>query len=104
MAGFMSAEQPRGIYALGAGGDVKMVAGNLGRLDGLYQMDDGTLLVTDWNSGSLARWSARAGMEPLARGFKGPADFAVVPESGGGLLVVVPDLVQSQLRLVRLAR
>lgn len=103
MAGFMSAEQPRGVYTLSAGGDIKTVAGNLGRLDGVYQMDDGSLLVTEWNSASLARWTATAGMEPLAKGFKGPADFCVVPERGG-FLVVVPDLVQSQLRLVRLAR
>jgi preprotein translocase subunit SecF len=30
--------------------------------------------------------------------------FCVVPEAGGGMLVVVPDLVLSELRLVRLAR
>lgn len=102
MVGFMSPEQSRGIYSVSAGGEVKTVAPGLGRLDGLYQMDDGTLLITDWNSGSLLRWSAR-GTETLAKGFKGPADFCVVPEAGG-LLVVVPDLVQSELRLVRLAR
>jgi hypothetical protein len=51
---------------------------------------------------------SRAGGEAAAfaleppRGFKGPADFCVVPEPGG-LLVVVPDLVQSELRFVRLA-
>ena len=65
-------------------------------------MDDGTLLVTDWNSGSLFRWSAK-GIETLAKGFKGPADFCVVPEADG-LLVIVPDLLQSELRIVRLAR
>ncbi|HSL49021.1 MAG TPA: hypothetical protein VK878_08125 [Candidatus Deferrimicrobiaceae bacterium] len=102
VVGFMSPEQSRGIYSVSAGGDVKTLAPALGRLDGLYQMDDGTLLITDWNSGSLLRWSAR-GTETLAKGFKGPADFCVVPEAGG-LLVVVPDLVQSELRLVRLAR
>jgi sugar lactone lactonase YvrE len=102
VVGFMSPEQSRGIYSVSAGGDVKTLAPALGRLDGLYQMDDGTLLITDWNSGSLLRWSAK-GTETLAKGFKGPADFCVVPEAGG-LLVVVPDLVQSELRLVRLAR
>ena len=66
-------------------------------------MDDGTLLVTDWNSGTLFRWSEKTGMQTLASGFKGPADFCVVPESGG-LLVVVPDLVKGELRLVRLAK
>ena len=102
MVGFMSAEQPHGIYSISAGGEITTLAKDLGRLDGLYQMDDGTLLITDWNSGSLLRWSAK-GTETLAKGFKGPADFCVVPEASG-LLVVVPDLVQSELRLVRLAR
>jgi sugar lactone lactonase YvrE len=103
MVGFMSPEQARGIYSVSTGGEIKTLAADLGRLDGLYQMDDGTLLITDWNSGSLLRWSAK-GTETLAKGFKGPADFCVVPEAGGLLLVVVPDLVQGELRLVRLAR
>ena len=102
MVGFSSPEQPRGIYSLGAGDEVKTLATGIGRLDGLYQMDDGTLLITDWASGSLIRWSAK-GTETLAKGFKGPADFCVVPESGG-FLVGVPDLVQGELRMVRLAR
>ena len=102
MVGFMSAEQPRGIYSLSAGGEIKTLAKDLGRLDGLYQMDDGTLLITEWNSGSLLRWSAK-GTETLAKGFKGPADFCVIPEANG-FLVIVPDLVQSELRMVRLAR
>lgn len=102
MVGFMSAQESRGIYSLSAGGEIKTLAKDVGRLDGLYQMDDGTLLFTDWNSGSLLRWSAK-GTETLAKGFKGPADFCVVPEANG-LLVVVPDLVQSELRLVRRAR
>ena len=102
MVGFMSAEQARGIYALTASGEIKAISKDIGRLDGLYEMDDRTLLATDWNSGSLFRWSPK-GMQTLATGFKGPADFCVVPE-GGGLLVVVPDLVKGELRLVRLAK
>jgi sugar lactone lactonase YvrE len=102
MVGFMSAEQPRGIYSVDAGGEVKTLAKDIGRLDGIYQMDDGTLLVTEWNSGSLAHWSAK-GIQTLAKGFKGPADFCVIPEASG-FLVIVPDLVQSELRIVRLAR
>jgi hypothetical protein len=39
----------------------------------------------------------------LATGFKGPADFCVVPEAQG-LMVVVPDLVKSEVRMIRLAR
>lgn len=41
-------------------------------------------------------------MEPLAKGFRGQADFCVVRD-GQGLMVVVPDLVKSELRMVRLA-
>jgi len=102
MVGFMSAEQQRGIYSMSAGGEIKTLAAAVGRLDGLYEMDDGTLLITEWNSGALLRWSVK-GTETLAKSFKGPADFCVVPEANG-FLVVVPDLVQSELRLVRLAK
>jgi len=102
MVGFMSAEQSRGIYSLGASGEIKALSKDLGRLDGLYEMDDGTLLVTDWNSGSLFSWTPKTGMKTLASGFKGPADFCVVPEAKG-YLVVVPDLVKGELRMVRLA-
>jgi len=102
MVGFQSAEQPRGIYSLGAGGELKALSKDLGRLDGLYEMSDGTLLATDWNSGSLFSWTPKTGMKTLASGFKGPADFCVVPEAKG-YLVVVPDLVKSELRMIRLA-
>jgi hypothetical protein len=103
MAGFMSPEQARGIYSLGANGEIKELAKDIGRLDGLYQLNDGTILATDWNSGSLFRWSPKTGMETLASGFKGPADFCVVPESKG-YMVVVPDLVKGELRMVRLTK
>jgi hypothetical protein len=65
-------------------------------------MNDRSLLLTDWNTGSLMRWTPK-GVETLASGFKGPADFCVVPETDG-LLVVVPDLVKSELRMVRLGK
>jgi len=103
MAGFKSEKEDRAIYTLTAKGEVKALTKDIGRLDGLYQMNDGTILATDWNSGSLFSWSEKSGMETLATGFKGPADFCVVPE-GKGYLVVVPDLVKSELRMIRLAR
>ena len=102
MVGFMP-EQDRGIYALSAGGEVKPLSKDLGRLDGVYQMSDATLLVTDWKSGSLLRWSPTGEVQTLARDFKGPADFCVMPEGSGRVLVVVPDLVKSELRLIHLA-
>jgi hypothetical protein len=101
VVGFMSAQQPRGLYSVGADGAVKTLASNLGRLDGVYPMPDGSVLLTDWNTGSLSRWSAGTGMQTLASGFKGPADFAVVP-GDDGVTVVVPDLVKSELRILRL--
>jgi len=102
IVGFRSPEQARGIYSLKADGEIKALSKDIGRLDGVYQLRDGSLLVTDWNSGSLSRWSPKAGMQALAKGFKGPADFCVIPDAKG-LTVVVPDLVQSELRFVRLA-
>jgi sugar lactone lactonase YvrE len=103
MVGFSAPETPRGVYALAGGGEVKTLAKEVGRLDGLYQMGDGSLLITDWKTGSLIRWSEKTGVETLVKGFKGPADFGIVPERDG-LLVVVPDLVASELRFVKLAR
>ena len=103
MVGFMSAEEPRGIYRMEPGGEPQALAEDLGRLDGVYQMEDGSLLVTDWDAGALGAWDENMGFQELATGFQGPADFAVVPNAEG-LLVVVPDLVQSELRLIQLGR
>lgn len=101
--GFLSPKQARGIYSVGKSGEIKTLAKEIGRLDGVYQMRDGSLLVTDWDSGSLSHWTPKTGMQALAKGFKGPADFCVIPDDKG-LTVVVPDLVQSQLRIIRLAQ
>jgi hypothetical protein len=101
--GSLSPKQARGIYSVSKSGDIKTLAKEIGRLDGLYQMRDGSLLVTDWDSGSLFHWTPKTGMQVLAKGFKGPADFCVIPDDKG-LTVIVPDLVQSQLRIIRLAR
>jgi hypothetical protein len=103
VVGFMSPDKPRGIYTVGADGAVTPLSKDLGRLDGLSQMDDGTILATDWNTGSLFSWSEKSGMQTVASGFKGPADFCVVPEPSG-LLVVAPGLLKGELRLIRLAR
>ncbi|MGH8680055.1 MAG: hypothetical protein ACREVS_16280 [Burkholderiales bacterium] len=101
MVGFLAPDKPRGIFALGVSGQVKDLSGPIGRLDGIYELPGGRLLATDWTSGSLFSWSEKGGMQKLSTGFKGPADFCVFPQ-GGGLTVVVPDLVQSQLRFVHL--
>jgi hypothetical protein len=101
--GFKSDKEARGIFSISADGVVKAVSKPIGRLDGVYQLRSGTLLVTDWNSGSLFAWTGKSDMKTLASGFKGPADFAVVPNDKG-TLVVVPDLVASELRLVQLGK
>ncbi|MFZ2651703.1 MAG: hypothetical protein WA210_16520 [Burkholderiaceae bacterium] len=104
MVGFLAADKPRSIFALGVSGQIKDLSGPIGRLDGIYELADGTLLATDWNSGSLFSWTEKTGMVKLATGFKGPADFCVIPQGGGRMTVVVPDLVQSQLRFIHLER
>ena len=92
----------RGHHDLGEGGPLQAVAVPMGRLDGCYELKDGSLLITEWNNGSLTHWSEKTGRNDLARGFKGPADFAVVPGEGGSLTVVVPDLVQRHLRFIHI--
>lgn len=101
MAGSKSDKEKRGIYSMKPGQDPKPLSKEIGRLDGLYEMKDGTLLVTDWDSGSVFTWSEKSGMTPVASGFKGPADLCVFPHDGG-LMVVVPDLVKSELRMIQL--
>jgi len=101
--GFASADQPRGIYQIGKDGKPVVMSDPIGRLDGVAELKDGTLLVTDWNSGSLFQWSKKTGMHKLTEGFKGPADFCAI-ESRKGVTVYVPDLVESKVRIVRLTK
>jgi hypothetical protein len=103
MNGFLSKDKPRGIYDMAPGKDPKEISKDIGRLDGLYLMKNGDLLVTDWDSGSLFQWNKKMGMKKLATGFKGPADIAVVPNKKG-YLVAVPDLVKGEIRLVQLGK
>jgi hypothetical protein len=104
VAGFVAPDKPRAIYLVGADGKPVAVTDPIGRLDGLYEMKDGSLLATNWDSGSLFHWSKAGGVQKLAEGFKGPADFTVIPGAKGTMTVVVPDLVQSQLRFIRLGK
>jgi hypothetical protein len=103
MVGFKSKDEPRGIYSMMPGKDPVELSDKIGQLDGLYQMADGDILATDWVTGSLFQWNKKMGMKQLAIGFKGPADFCVVPNKKG-LLVVVPDLVKGELRFVQLGK
>ena len=103
IAGYQAGRK-RGIYSSDGAGNFKTLAKDLGELDGIARLADGSFLITDWKTKSLSHWSPQGGMKILASGFKGPADFCVVPEDGGKLLVAVPDLVKSELRLIRLAK
>lgn len=104
MGGFLAADKPKALFALGVSGQVKAISDPIGRIDGLYEMADGSLLYTDWNTSSLSHWSESGGAKVLASGFKGPADFTVVPGGKDEMTVVVPDLVQSQLRFIHLRK
>ena len=104
MVGFESKEKPHGIYQLALGHDAPtLLSDNIGMLDGLYRMSNGDILATDWMSGALFQWNKKMGKKDLATGFKGPADFCVVPNKQG-LLVAVPDLVKGEIRLVQLGK
>jgi hypothetical protein len=103
MVGSISPKEPRAIYALGVSGQIKKLSDPIGRLDGAYEMADGSLLVTDWDSGSLFQRSDDGQRRKLSDGMKGPADFCVLPNAGG-LTVYLPDLVQSQLRIIQLRK
>jgi len=92
-------EEARGISMMDAKGNLKPRGKPIGRLDGVYESRDGSLLVTDWNTGSLFQYSEERGMETLAKGFKGPADFCVLGDA-----VYIPDLPGSEIRAIRLAR
>lgn len=103
VAGYDNGDQDHGVYSIADEEKFETVIKNLGKLDGLVQLKDGSILVTDWKSKSLISWNRKTGVRQLATGFGGPADFCVVPE-GRNLLVVVPDLVKSELRLIRLLK
>ena len=94
-----SSDQPRGIHFMARDGTLRTIVRPYGQLDGVYQLHDGSLLLTDWQSGMLTHWSEAGGLVALARDFKGPADFCVLNDT-----VYVPDLVKSEVRVVKLAR
>ncbi len=103
MVGLKDKDNPRAIYSMAPGKDPVALTDNFGLLDGLYQMRNGDMLITDWKTGSLIRWNKKDGMQKLAGDFKGPADFCVVPNEQG-FLVAVPDLVKGEIRLIQLSR
>jgi sugar lactone lactonase YvrE len=103
VVGYTMGPKGGGIYRVDPLGNRAPLSGELGRLDGVAQMGDRTLLVTDWGSGSLLRWSMEKGAQTLVGGFRGPADFCVVPRKTG-LMAVVPDLVTGRVGLIGLVK
>jgi DNA-binding beta-propeller fold protein YncE len=101
IVGFKSDKEKRAIYSMAPGKDPKPLSQEIGRLDGLFQMKDGSLVVTDWDTSSVFAWSEKGGTTPIAAGFKGPADLCAFP-TRAGVTVVVPDLVKSELRIFQL--
>jgi sugar lactone lactonase YvrE len=99
MVGLQGAERQRGIYAMAPDGSIRTIVQPFGRLDGLYQLPDGSILFTDWATGSLNHWSLGGGLVQLAKDFKGPADFCVLRDT-----VYVPDLQKNEIRVVKLTR
>ncbi|HYG54047.1 MAG TPA: hypothetical protein VD965_01995 [Burkholderiales bacterium] len=104
LAGFQAPDRPKGVHLFGVSGQLRTLSQPLGRLDGIHPLKGGGLLVTEWNTGSLSLWTEKDGMKPLATGFKGPADFGVVPVDANTMTVVVPDLVTSQVRFIQLRK
>jgi len=102
IGGFLSPQQARALYQLGADGRPRPISDPIGRIDGLYEHGDGSILATDWNTGSLFYWNEKDGRHPVAMGFKGPADFCVMEGKNGMMTVYVPDLVQSHVRILDL--
>lgn len=99
MAGFESPEKHHAIHAMGRDGTLATLSPPIGRLDGLYERPDGTLLATDWDTGSVFRFGPRGHVQELARNFKGPADLCVMGDT-----VYVPDLVKGEVRILKLDR
>ena len=103
MVGFKSKDEPRAIFKMAPGQAPKAISSPIGMLDGLYEMKNGDLLVTDWITNSLFQWNKKMGVHKLVGDIKGPADFCVVPNKQG-LLVVQPDLVKGDIHFVQLGK
>jgi hypothetical protein len=104
IGGFVPPDKLRGVYAVSKDGGTRQITHAIGRIDGLYQLGDGSLLGTDWGTSSLWHYSEKGGYQELAKGFKGPADFCVMPGGANAMTVIVPDLPQSHLRFIQLKK
>jgi hypothetical protein len=103
LGGFKSKDDPHGIYELGLGQEAKLISKPIGLVDGIYQMRNGEIIATDWVTNSLFQWNEKMGVRKLVGDIKGPADFCVI-RNKQGLLVVLPDLVKGEMRFIQLSR
>jgi sugar lactone lactonase YvrE len=101
--GFDMNGSDQGLYSFDREGNPDTHIKDLGMLDGLVQLKSGSFLITDWKSKTLLKYSQVSGIKNMASGFEGPADFCIV-DKGDKLLVVVPDLVKSEIRFIRIAK
>jgi hypothetical protein len=104
VVGFMFKGPDKGIYRIHQDGKVQTLVEGIGKLDGIYEpTGQEGIFITDWKSGCLSFWTPKkkAKAECLAGKFGGPADFCAIPRDKE-LFVVVPDLVKSALRLIRI--
>ena len=99
MVGYESPTKHHGIYTMASDATIEAISPPIGRLDGLEQRRDGTLLVTDWDSGSVFRYGPHGHIQELGKDFKGPADLCVMGDT-----VYVPDLVKGEVRMLKLDR
>ena len=99
MAGFESPEKHHGVYAMSVDGSIRELTPDIGRLDGLAERADGTLLFTDWDSGAVIRYGPKGEIQVLGKDFKGPADLCTM-----GKMLYVPDLVKGEIRIFELDR
>ena len=103
VVGYEMDGQDRGVYAFEPCGKLHPLSGNFGLLDGLVQLNDGSLLITDWKTKSLIKWEPNSNIKTLAANFMGPADFCVIQQDPE-LIVVVPDIVKNELQILSFAK
>ena len=79
IVGFKSDKEKRAIYSMKPGEDPKPLSKEIGRLDGLYMMKDGTLLVTDWEFRHRVQLEGEVGHDPDRLGLQGSGGPMRVP-------------------------
>lgn len=72
-----------------------------GVLDGVEVLQDGTLLISSWNSPGILRVAQDGTATPVAEGLEGPGDIGYDPGRGR---VLVPLVLDNALRIVELTQ